>query len=326
METRDIYIRPFASNDGSYGPKLSGTAFRDEIWDAGAVASREEAPLSQTIAVVTPAYRGEGLIGEAVRSVLGQTHADWEHWIISDDGVDYEEVVGRLGLHDPRQRFLSSGKMGGGSTAARNQVFDALGTPYAAILDVDDRLKPQKLERVVAALQAHPVVSVALDVMDDAYRHRRYVGDGADKALRARDYKFTSISMDSMVAWDRRRCDGRYDTALRNMTDLDFLMQLFRTAEGSYHLGTPLHDYVKIKTSMSNGPGVTERMIAAKTTLLERLAAGHYPMLDPQGAEGIADFLKISLEAEAAFGAYLETHPDGLFEDHLEARLSAAGR
>ncbi|RYE71125.1 MAG: hypothetical protein EOP19_32335 [Hyphomicrobiales bacterium] len=119
-----------------------------------------------------------------------------------------------------------------------------------------------------------------------------------------------------MIAWDRRVCDGRYDTDLRNMTDLDFLMRLWRTAPGTYHLGTPLHDYVKIPVSMSNGPGVTERMVAAKTTLLERLQAGFYPMLDPEGAEGVSRFLRISLKAEAEFDGV------GLFEDHLEPRLA----
>jgi hypothetical protein len=62
-------------------------------------------------------------------------------------------------------------------------------------------------------------------------------------------------------------------------------------------------------------------MIAAKTTLLERLASGFYHMVDPEAAEGISRFLRISLQAEAEFGDYLATHPDALFEDHLEPRL-----
>ena len=280
--------------------------------------------MRRTIAVVTPAYGAQALIGEAVRSVLAQTNPDWEHWIISDDGTDYEALLAAQGLADPRQRFRSTGKVGGGSTRARNQVFDELSAPYAAILDADDRFKPGKLAAAVDLLEDHPIVSVALDVLSDGYAHRRFVGATHTGPLPARDYKFTSLSMDSMIVWNRSRCDGRYDPALRNMTDLDLLLQLFRTAEGSYHLGTPLHDYVKVKVSMSNGPGVTERMIAAKTTLLERLAAGAYPMRDPQGVAGISRFLEISRQAEGEFGDYLATHPDGLFEDHLEPRL--AGR
>ena len=37
---------------------------------------------------------------------------------------------------------------------------------------------------------------------------------------------------------------------------------------------------------MSNGPGVTEGMIASKTTLLERLNAGPLPLRRPEGAQG----------------------------------------
>ena len=272
--------------------------------------------MSQTIAIVTPAFKAETLLAEAVRSVLAQTDADWEHWIISDDLVDYEKLLADAGLGDPRQRFRSTGKLGLGSTAARNQLFDEIATPYATLLDADDRLKPRKLELVRAALDHHPIVSVALDVLDDQYRHLRDVGDGDDRELRTRDYKFVSFSMDSMLAWDRRVCDGRYDPDLRNMTDLDFLMRLWRTAPGTFHLGTPLHDYVKVPVSMSNGPGVTERMIAAKTTLLDRLQSGFYPMQDPEAAEGISRFLRISLKAEAEFTG------QGLFEDHIEPRLA----
>lgn len=271
--------------------------------------------MSQTIAIVTPAYQAETLIREAVRSVLAQTNPDWEHWIIADDLVDYEALLAAQGLADKRQRFRSTGKSGGGSTAARNQLFDEISAPYAAILDADDRFKPQKLELALAALADQPIVSVALDVLDDRYRSLRHVGNGPDRVLATRDYKFTSFSMDSMIVWDRRVCDGRYDTDLRNMTDLDFLMRLWRTAPGTFHLGTPLHDYVKIPISMSNGPGVTERMIAAKSTLLERLQAGFYPMQDPEAAEGLSRFLRISLKAEAEFTG------EGLFEDHLEPRI-----
>ncbi len=40
-----------------------------------------------------------------------------------------------------------------------------------------------------------------------------------------------------MVVWDRRRGDGRYDAGMSNMTDLEFLLQLYRTIPMSYHLG-----------------------------------------------------------------------------------------
>jgi glycosyltransferase involved in cell wall biosynthesis len=276
-----------------------------------------------TVAVVIPAFKAAGLIGEAVRSVLAQTWSDWQIWVVADDGEDYEDVLGREGISDPRIRFLSTGRVGAGASRARNLALDRLDAPYVAILDADDRMKPAKLELALRALDDHPIVSSALDVMDNGYRRLRLVGDGPDRVLAPGAYKFVSLSMDSMIVWDRRRCDARYDLELTNMTDLELLMQLWRTAGSVYHLGTPQHDYVKLTRSMSNGAGVTEGMIASKKTLLQRLERGHYRFAAPDAAEGLIAFLGLSLAAEAAYPMALAEQPGLLFENHLEPMLRA---
>lgn len=278
---------------------------------------------SRTIAVITPAFRAEATLPTTVASVLAQTHGDWQHWIIADDGVDYAAFLAERGLKDERQVFLSSGGVGTGASRTRNVALEKLETPYAAILDADDRLKPQKLERVVAALETHAIVTTALDVMTMQFEHLRHVGTGADRALSPGEHKWVSLSMDSMVAWDRRRADGRYDPTLSNMTDLEFLLQLYRHVPNSFHLGTPLHDYIKRDGSMSNGKDVAAGMIASKTEILRRLEAGFYglPAVD---VAGLARFLRVSLAAEAAYGAALAQKPGLLFEDHLEPMLEAA--
>lgn len=277
----------------------------------------------RTVAVVIPAYKAESFIAEAVRSVLEQTHADWQAWVITDDGEDYEEVLGRAGLVDQRFRFLSSGRVGAGASRARNLALDRIETPYVAILDADDRMKPRKLELAVAALAEQPIVASALDVMNDHYKRLRLVGNGLDRVLTPGAYKFVNLSMDSMIVWDRRRCDARYDLELSNMTDLELLMQLWRTAGSVRQLGTPQHDYVKVSTSMSNGAGFTEKMIASKKALLRRLETGHYRFAAPGTAEGLIAFLGLSLAAEAAYPMALDEQPGLLFEDHLEPMLRA---
>lgn len=279
----------------------------------------------RTVAVVTPAFRAQATIAATVRSVLDQTHEAFEHHIISDDGEDYAALLAGEGIADPRLRFHSSGKVGGGSTRARNLVLDVIDTPYAALLDADDCFKPRKLELAVAALQDQPLVATALDVMSADFTSLRTVGEGPDRVLKASEHKWVSFSMDTMVVWDRRRADARYDPDLPNMTDLDFLMGLYRTAATEMYLGTPLHDYVKISSSMSNGAGFTERMIRSKTLLLQRLEEGFYPMADPAAAEGIADFLRLSLEAEKTYPQVLAQKPGALFEDTIEPMIRVAG-
>ena len=274
-----------------------------------------------TVAVVIPAYKATEYIHAAVGSVIAQSHADWQIWVVADDGEDYEELLGQRGLVDKRFRFVSTGRVGAGASRARNLALDRLDTPYVAILDADDRMKPGKLALALAALEEHPIVSSALDVLDAGYRRLRLVGDGPDRVLDPAGYKFVSLSMDSMIVWDRRRCDARYDLTLSNMTDLELLMQLWRTAPTVKHLGTPQHDYVKLGGSMSNGEGVTERMIASKKELLARLETGTYRFAAPGAAEGLIAFLGLSLAAGAAYPLALADQPGLLFEDHLEPML-----
>jgi glycosyltransferase involved in cell wall biosynthesis len=279
--------------------------------------------MTQTVAIITPAWRAQDTIVTTLRSVLEQTYPHWELWLVADDGADYEAVLSAAGLRDPRIRYLSSGGTALGASRARNVALDAIEAPYVAILDADDRMKPEKLARAVAGLAEHAIVTTALDVMTDDFRHLRHVGTGPDRVLSAGTHKWVSLSMDSMVVWDRRRTDARYDPGLSNMTDLELLLQLYRPAPTSLHLGTPLHDYIKRSSSMSNGNNIAAGMIASKTEIVRRLETGHYGLSDADVAGAVA-FLRISLDAEARYEAALAAKPGLLFEDHLEPMLDAA--
>ena len=279
--------------------------------------------MSRTVAVVTPAFRAEATIIATVRSLLEQDWRDWELWLVADDGSDYQAFLNDAGIADERIRYLSSGGIGRGASLARNVALDRITAPFVAILDADDRMKPDKLARVVDALATYPIVTTALDVMTEDFRHLRFVGHGPDRVLTAGTHKWVSLSMDSMVAWDRRRTDARYDPTLSNMTDLELLLQLWQRAPSSMHLGTPLHDYIKRSQSMSNGKDVAAGMIRSKTEILRRLRQGYYALSDADVA-GVAAFLEISLEAEQAYGGAVSANPGLLFEDHLEPRLRAA--
>lgn len=279
--------------------------------------------MSSCVAIITPAFRAQETLPSTVQSVRAQTHETWQHWIIADDGFDYAQFLAGHGLSDPRQVFLTSGGVGRGASVTRNVALERLDTAYAAILDADDRLKPDKLARAVAGLANHGIVTTALDVMSMDFSHLRHVGAGSDLVLSPGAHKWVNLSMDAMVVWDRSRADGRFDPHMSNMTDLEFLLQLYRTVPASLHLGTPLHDYIKRDGSMSNGKDVTAGMIASKREILARLESGQYG-LAPEDVSGLARFLEISIAAEAAYSSALAAQPGLLFEDHLEPRLRAA--
>jgi glycosyltransferase involved in cell wall biosynthesis len=276
--------------------------------------------LDETFGIVMPAYRAEPTIAASVRSVVEQTWDRWQLLIVSDDGQDYEAVLAGAGLSDSRFRFFTTPTRQSGASTARNVALDAMDTAWGAFLDADDRFKPNKLVRSAQALKTHGIVTTAIDVMDTAFNHLRYVGSGDDCELTAGQHKFVSLSMDSMIVWDRTRTDARCDPTIPNMNDLEFLLQLYSRAPRSFHLGEPLHDYVKVPTSLSNAPTVTERMVASKTVIMTRLREGYYG-LDEEAVDGLCRFLTISIGAERSFREAASMTPGLLFEDHLEPRL-----
>src|SRR5690606_25574028 len=183
---------------GAGGPGFSGTARAAEIWGrARGASSPVPAPeklVNPTVSVVMPAFAAAPYVAEGVRSVLAQT---WPHWrlvVISDDGTDYEVLLAGLGLRDSRFRFLTTGRVAAGASHARNLALETVDTDYVAILDADDRFKPGKLARAVAALETHAVVTSALEVMDEGYRPLRRVGAGPDRVLPPAAHKFVCLS------------------------------------------------------------------------------------------------------------------------------------
>lgn len=276
--------------------------------------------MDRHISIVMPAFRAQATIARAVRSVIDGTHRHFELIIVADDGFDYATELERFGFRDNRVRVIESGNIGGGSPPARNKGMDAARYDIMAILDADDRFAPDKLELCLPLVHRHGLVSTGLNVTDPEGTLLRAVGVGPSGPLTPERYKFTNFSMDSMLVYDRRRADPRFDPSLPCLTDLDFLLKLFETIPACYHIGLPLHDYVKMAVSVSNGPGVTEKMIATKKRIMARLARGHYPLADPAGNGGINRFLEISLKAEQTFVPRPDDGPV-LFENHLEPLL-----
>ena len=275
------------------------------------------------VSIVMPAYRAEDTIVRAVKSVCAQTHAHWELLVIADDATDYETVLGRAGIDDPRIRHLATGNIGSGSPKARNIGLDAARHAYSAILDADDALMPEKLASALPHLEAHGIVSSAIRIEMADGRAVRTVGAGANRVLGPAGYKFVNFSMDSMLVHDRQRADPRYDASLPCLVDIDFLIRLFAASPTVYHLGAPLHVYTKQPASVSNKPGASAQMVATKQLLLDRLASGGYPLADPAGREGLARFYTLSLAAEQSYGARLAETPGLLFEDHLEPLIAS---
>ena len=217
-------------------------------------ARHKETELNRTISIIMPAYKAEATLAGAVQSLMMQSFSNWQLLLIADDGADYESVLGALGLADRRIRYLSSGGVGTGASATRNAGLAACETRFAALLDADDRMASDKLDRFNTAFGEHAIVSTAIQVTDAALRPLRQVGAGADRVLTAGQHKWVNLSdgFDDRLGPAKDR--GALRSTLPNMNDLDFLMRLYAGSAASLHLGAPLHLYVKQPSRLATAP------------------------------------------------------------------------
>lgn len=107
----------------------------------------KDAPL---VSVIMPAYNSADFIGEAIQSVLQQSHENWELLIIDDASQDITvSVIENFILKDSRIQLFQN-KTNQGAGISRNVGIKAAQGSYMAFLDADDLWLPKKLEAQLA--------------------------------------------------------------------------------------------------------------------------------------------------------------------------------
>jgi glycosyltransferase involved in cell wall biosynthesis len=95
------------------------------------------------IGVVIPAWDGQRYLGEAIESVLGQTHRALDVVVVDDGSTDATPDIARG--YSPHVRCIALPHQGLG--AARNAGVRAVRGDHIAFLDQDDVWQENKLER-----------------------------------------------------------------------------------------------------------------------------------------------------------------------------------
>lgn len=190
------------------------------------------------VSVVIPAHNAERFIGEAIDSVLAQTMGDFELVIVDDGSTDRtSEIIG--GYRDGRIVHLHRGKIG--VCAASNLALETSRATWAARLDADDVMEPNRLERQLAFLRDRPELGGAasyhwwidergekkgahdppLHTVEDIDRHLRLGG------------RLIYAHPTVMVRRDVVLSLGGYDPAYESTEDVELFVRL-------YEAGRPL--------------------------------------------------------------------------------------
>ena len=117
-------------------------------------------PLVSVVVIFLDAGR---FLDEAIRSILAQRYSHWELLLVDDGSSDGSSALARgcAERESHRVRYLEhAGHRNLGMSASRNLGLRHARGDYLALLDADDVWLPEKLERQVAILEAHPDVAL----------------------------------------------------------------------------------------------------------------------------------------------------------------------
>ncbi len=131
---------------------------------------------SPLVSVVMPVYDPHPVhFREAVDSILQQTLTDWELLIVEDPSPRSAAAL-LANVQDSRIRLLLQNQKGTLVESLNKGLAEAK-APLVARADADDVCVPERLDKQVAYLRAHPEVDVLgsqLEIIDGNGRHRGY--------------------------------------------------------------------------------------------------------------------------------------------------------
>lgn len=242
------------------------------------------------VSVLLPTYNRAAQLERAVRSILDQTLPALE-CIVIDDGSTDGSAERLEALGDARLIVLRQAAQGGISTALNRGLAVARGR-YLARMDSDDTSRPQRLERQVAWLEAHPEIAVcgtAVRRVNEAGRELgRWPAGGADEQIRAGLFFGNQLAHPSIVA--RRGLPGFfYRPETEPAEDYDLWLRLSRTHR--FHtLAEPLLDYCEHAGAISQLRR-KEQADADRRLRLE-LIREIWPDAPGRTAAGLSDWIK----------------------------------
>lgn len=108
--------------------------------------------------VIVPAYNGQATILETLKSLVAQTHQDFEI-VVVDDGSTDETLAVVEQVQCPRLRLVRQANRG--LAGAHNTGIAATDSPIIGFCDADDLWAPDKLERHLAHLEAESRVGIS---------------------------------------------------------------------------------------------------------------------------------------------------------------------
>lgn len=198
------------------------------------------------VSVLMPVFNTEHYLPEALSSLGSQTFTDFELLAIDDGSTDGStSILRNFARSERRMRVVS--RPNSGLVATRNELLAEAKGELIAWMDSDDISRPNRLERLVAALDANPTlicVGSDVEVIDPQGRSlglERYPSDHT--AIREQQAQGTGFRFASTM---QRRSSamaiGGFRSDFPIGEDLDFLLRLAESGAVS-NVNEVLYEY-----------------------------------------------------------------------------------
>ena len=191
--------------------------------------------MTPQVTVVMPVRNGARWLGEAVESVVAQTLRDWELVAIDDGSTDATpRILGEFARRDDRIRVIRQEPLG--LVVALNRGLAEARSPLLARLDADDRALPERLDRQLRHLGAHPDIGLLgswAQEIDDGGNRRGHLKPASEPEelarvlMRANPFVHSSVMFRTAPV---RRLGG-FRPAFRAAEDYDLWLRIAETAK-----------------------------------------------------------------------------------------------
>ena len=167
------------------------------------------------VSVVTPVHNGAEYLRECIESVLAQTYPNWDYTIVDNSSTDNTaEIAAEFAKRDGRIRHVRFDDLVG-AIENHNRAFAAIapGSEFCKVVQADDWMYPECLERMVDAAQSAENVGIVsayrlwetdVDLVGLPY-WRSVVG--------GREILAQSLTGGPYVTGPRRRCSSVRDSS-----------------------------------------------------------------------------------------------------------------
>lgn len=195
-------------------------------------------PAPPLVSVIIPAYNSARYLPEAIESVLAQTYPHVEAVVVNDGSTDQSgEVLREYQARDPRVKVVN--QPNAGLPSARNSGIQASSGQFLCYLDADDVIHPDKIQKQLDYLLAHPDIDLVYSDYSRADENLQFLND---EVIRIRQmplreaYVYTNVFPVMSPLLRRSLADrvGGFDPALRAAEDWDYWVRCERAGRFGY--------------------------------------------------------------------------------------------